>query len=232
MTANMLLKKLELSKDDLRDIENAVRGAELRTNGEIALAAAWESSDYSFFELLAAVLLGALSFAALIPECNRISALIGRLFWVEATWYLPAFYGAVCFAIIAVFFLIANIPFIDRIIIPPKSRRRAVHNRALRHFVESGVYSTKERTGILIFISYMEREVRIVADTGISSKIEQKEWDAIAGQVADGVRTGKLASTLVAAVARCGDLLAAHFPAEKENPDELADGLVILGGRE
>jgi putative membrane protein len=232
MNAKKLVKKLRLSDGDFAAIESAVRQAELRTNGEIALAATSESSDYSFHELLASVILGALAFAAMIPLYGQIAALIGRMFWHESAWFFPAFYGAACFAVIAIFFLIANIPAIDRLIIPAASRRRAVYYRALRHFVESGVYSTKERNGILIFISYMEREVRIIADVGISSKIGQDEWDAVAKKVAEGVGTGKLGDALVDAVGRCGELLAKHFPAEKENPNELADGLVILGGRE
>lgn len=228
MKSTTLIKKLNLSKEDFVKIQSSVQKAEMRTNGEIALAATAESSDYSFYELFASVLLGAVVFAVLIPLYTPISNLFDRLFWVIPAWYLPAFYGTVSFIVIAIFFLISNIPSIDRIVIPHEARHRAVYNRALRHFVESGVYGTKERTGILIFISYMEREVRIIADTGICSKIEQNEWNDIARKVADGVTEGKTAEALIAAVSKCADLLEANFPVKTENPNELADGLFIL----
>jgi len=228
MSAQKLTRKLGLSEADLASIKDAVADAERRTNGEIAIAVTEESSDYSFFELFASVLLGAVGFAVMLPFNAQIEALIGRFFWHEETWYLPAFCGIASFAIIAVCFFLANIPAVDRVVIPRAIRRTRVYNRALRHFVESGVYATKDRTGILIFISYMEREVRIVADSGINEKIEQAEWDDIARALAEGIRDRKAASALATVIARCGVLLERHFPAKKENPNELPDGLVVL----
>jgi putative membrane protein len=228
MKSSTLVRKMKLSDGDFDSIKKAVCEAELRTNGEIALAATMESSDYSFHELLASVILGAVVFAVMLPLNGPIGTLLDRLFWHTYSWYLPAFYGFAVFAVIALFFLFANIPAVDRLLIPRSARHKAVYNRALRHFVESGVYGTKDRTGILIFISYMEHEVRIITDSGINAKIAQGEWDDIAHTVALGVRGGTTADALVAAVKKCATLLAANFPPESENPNELADGLVIL----
>ena len=125
----------------------------------------------------------------------------------------------------------ANVPAIDRLIIPASVRRRTVYNRGLRHFVESGVYATENRSGILIFVSYMEREVRILADTGISAKIAPELWNLIAQDLAEGLGTNDATGAFVRAVERCGELLAEHFPAPQrpeDNPNELPDGLVIL----
>jgi putative membrane protein len=228
MTKNKLLRRLSLSEKDLIRIKEAVADAEKRTNGEIALAATGESSDYSFFELFAAVILGAVCFALMLVFNSQIEAIVGRFFWQEKNWYLPALFGFAEFAVIAVFYCVANIGFIDRIVIPWPIRKARVHNRALRHFVESGVYATKDRTGILVFVSCMEREVRIVADSGINAKIEQKEWDELAQMLAQGIREKKTATALVEVISKCGDLLEKEFPAKEENPNEHPDGLVIL----
>jgi putative membrane protein len=228
MTAEKLVRKMKLSDADFAAIKDAVAREESRTTGEIALTAIPESSDYSFFELLASVILGAVAFAALLPLYGALAGFIDRMFWHVSAWYLPAAYGVISFAVIALFFAVANIPAIDRIVIPRASRKRAVYNRALKAFLESGVYATKERTGILIFVSWMEREVRIVADEGISAKIEQEEWDGIARDLAKGIKEGNAADACTLAVHRCGNLLAGHFPAKAENPNELPDGLVIL----
>jgi len=232
MTAAKLKRKLGLAESDFDRIKEAVQKVERNTTGEVALAATGESSDYSFPELLWAVIFGAIAFASLLPAHAPIAAFLDRLTWESRGWHLPAFYGVVSFAVIGAFFLIANLPAIDRLIVPPLVRSKAVYRRALRYFVESGTYATADRTGILIFISWMEREVRIVADSGISAKIAQSEWDAIARTVSDGIKRGAVADALVAAIADCGELLAAHFPAKRENPNELADALVILEGEE
>jgi len=112
--------------------------------------------------------------------------------------------------------------------IPRRIRSRMVYNRALRHFVESGVYATRDRTGILIFISWMEHEVRIIADKGISEKIDQAIWNTLAEKIASGVHEGKAITALLDAIQECGKILDEHFPADQENENELIDGLVIL----
>lgn len=228
MDRRKLAKKLQLRDEDFAAIKSAVAEAEGRSSGEIALAAIGESSNYSFYELLAAVLLGALAFALLLPFYGDIAALLDRLSWYLPPWGEAAFYGIASFAVIAVFFLIANIPAIDRLVVPRRVRSRMVYARSLRHFAESGVYETREHTGILIFISYLEREVRIVADSGISSKVGQAEWDRVARELAAGIKAGKAGAALIEAIKACGDLLESHFPASKDNPDELPDGLALL----
>jgi len=228
MNARKLALRMGLSEANLTAIRESVTAAEKSTTGEIALAAIPESSDYSFFELLASVILSAAAFAALLVFHGKLELILDRMFWHVPSWYLPAATGFVTFAVIGIFFAVANIPAIDRIVIPRTVRKRAVYIRALRAFLESGAYATKDRTGILVFVSYMEREVRIIADSGISGKIDQAEWDRIALGVAAGIREGKTAAALTDAIARCGELLAAHFPASGENPNELADGLILL----
>lgn len=228
MKRQKLIKMLKLSDKDFDRIRVAVQEAEQKTNGEIALAATSESSDYSFYELFLSVALGAIVFTLLLPLSGTIQAMLNQLFWHPSEWYLAAFYGIASFGSIALFFLFANIPAIDRKIIPRAVRAKAVYNRALRHFVESGVYATKDRTGILILLSYMEHEVRIIADAGVNQKVSQSEWDVIAHSIATGIKEGKTADALVDAVKKCGDILETHFKAKKENPNELSDGLFLL----
>jgi len=228
MTSKAAIKKLGLSRASLDMIRETVREAESNTTGEIALALIPESSDYSFRELLASTVLGVATFALLLPFHGALAALLDRTFWHLPAWYITAFYGMAAFAVTALFFLVANMPAIDRIVVPRKERTRAVYSRAVRHFAESGVYATRDRSGILVFISLMEREVRILADSGISAKIAQEEWNEIAKDLAEGIKAGRSAKAIEDAVRHCGKLLANNFPAKRDNPNELPDGLVIL----
>lgn len=232
MKKKAIAKRLNLNETELQAISQAVTKAELHTKGEIALAVTGESSDYSFFELLASVIFGAIVLTILLPFHGTISALLDRLTWVSVPWHMSALYGIISFSAIGIFFLLANIPAIDRIVVPSVHRKVAVYRRALRHFVESGVYATSERTGVLIFISIMEKEVHILADSGINALIDQKEWDSLAKQVAKGIHAGTTAKNLIEVIERCGVLLTEHFPAADDNPNELSDGLVILEGGE
>ncbi len=225
---NALARGLGLTEEDLAGIERAVRKAESGTTGEIAIAVTPESADYSFRELFAAVIAGALAFALALTFHSDIAGFLDSLVWHPPAWYATAACGAGAFLVIALFYLLANVPAIDRLVVPRRERSRAVYRRALRHFVESGVYATSERTGILIFISRMEREVRILADSGISGKIDQSTWNALAERIARSVREGTLRRELVWAAESCGTLLAEHFPAKRENPNELTDAIAFL----
>lgn len=228
MKAATLLRRLSLTDGDVTSVKTAVAEAERATTGEIAVAITAESSDYSFFELFASVILGALAFAVLLAYYGPLSSLVGRLFWGERDWYATAAAGFIAFAVTAVAFAVANVQAIDRLVVPRAVRRARTRNRALKAFIETGVYATAERTGILIFVSCMEREVRIVADSGINAKIPQEKWDAIASDIARGIKSGDTGKALDRAIGECGSLLAEHFPAKRENPNELKDGIIIL----
>lgn len=229
MKTKALLKKLKLNQSDFETIKKAVETAEAKTTGEIALAVTSESAHYSFWELLASNCFAAIVLIVLLPFSSSIRTIYENLYWQnEPSWILPVFYIISCFASVVLFFYLANIPCIDRLIIPKVVRTSCVTNRAFRHFTESGVYDTAEHTGILIFVSYMERQVRIIADRGISEKISQDMWDLIADELCENLRNGQTTLAFTTAVEKCGDLLAQNFPPHEENPNELADGLVIL----
>ena len=229
MMYKALMKKLRLGEADFKAIKDAVADAESKTTGEIALAVTAESGHYCFWELLAADFFGMLVLVCMLPFADKIQALYHRLYWQnEPSWILPLFFIISCLAAVVIAFYIANIPAIDRLIIPRSVRRSCVTNRAFRYFTESGVYDTAEHSGILIFVSYMERQVRIVADSGISKHISQDLWNLIADELAENLRKGEAAKAFTTAIEKCGQLLAENFPPHEENPNEIPDGLVIL----
>ena len=44
----------------------------------------------------------------------------------------------------------------------------------------------------------------------------------------EALKIGHTKEGFIGAIEKCGELLAEHFPAHSENPNELPDGLVIL----
>ncbi len=228
MKQKKLLKKLAFSEQDFEDIKNAVSEQEKSTCGEIALAIAPESSSYAFWELLPALFFALIVIGCLIPFSNHISSLIDLISWPERIWVLPTFYVLAGVAAAAIVYILCNISAVKRRLIPIAARRTAVNNRALRHFVQSGVYKTSGQTGILIFVSYFEREIRILPDSGINSKVSQDLWNIIADEMTDSLAKGNAKEALIGAINRCGELLSQNFPLDSHGENELPDGLVIL----
>lgn len=219
---------LKLSKNDMEKIGSAVKNAESKTSGEIATAIIKESYDYAIYELMFAVITGLVYFVAMMFFLGNVEQLLQENFWDYSVHYLVMFYGFSTFIIITLFYFIANISSIDRLIVPKKIRNRKVQERATRYFMESGVFNTKDRTGILIFISIMERRVELLADSGINKKINPEKWQNIVDNIIKGIKENDITSRLITSINECGDLLEKHFPIQADDKNELADGIEIL----
>jgi uncharacterized membrane protein len=100
--------------------------------------------------------------------------------------------------------------------------------RALEIFGRLGVWDTRERNGILIYVLLADRDVEIVADRGISALVDGAEWESICHTMESSFRRGDFGSGAVAGVQAAGVLLARHFPAADETPNELPDRPTIV----
>lgn len=228
MTVKQLNKRLGLSERDLGEIREAVAKVEDRTSGEIALAVVPESSSYAEWELIAAAVTSLALFLCVFPLSGQVYAWLESRFWGIEPWYLSLFHaGLISLAVVVLYFLY-NIPVIDALVIPAAVKNRAVTHRALRHFAESGVYCTDNHSGILVFVSWFEKQVRIVADRHISEKVSEDLWNIIADEVAENMGKGSAKEAFLSAVEKCGQLLAENFPSDGEKKNQLDDGLVIL----
>lgn len=197
------------SEAEKETIRRAVAGAEQLSSGEIATMVVPESDRYREAELL-----GALLVAGLLAV---IAAVILR--HVTIWSYIPL----VCLLFFPTLVLFRRFP---RLKLPFAGTRRqaeAVRERAMAAFFEKGLHRTKGETGILIFISLLERKVWILGDRGINQKIAPEYWLSLATELANGIRSGRAAEALCRVVAGCGAELARHFPHRADDRNELAD---------
>jgi putative membrane protein len=201
-------------------IAGAVREAEKLTSGEIVPYVVGQSDHYETAEWRGGFLAGFIAFLVMT---------VLRTAFGDWTRFDPAGIAAVTLlagggAMLAVRF----IPPLKRLFAGPHLMNRRVEQRAAEAFISEEVFATKKRTGILIFLSMMERKVLIIGDAGIHSKVRQDDWHGIIGLVLGAIRTGKPADGLVEAIRRCGVLLAEHgVNHETGDSDELSDGLRI-----
>ena len=222
------MNTMKLSQEELLEIKNAVSAAEGETAGEIATAFIKESDDYAVYELLFALFCGFLYLMGIMFFESSIEQTIKGMFWDYSIRHLLVFYSFSPFLVIGLFYFLANFPIIDRLVVPKSVMKRKVNQRAVRHFLEAGVYNTKDRTGILIFISQLEHRVELVADKGIAKNIPQEKWDSIVNHIIAGIKTKRLVPHLTEAIAQCGQLLAVHYPVQPDDVNELNDNIAIL----
>jgi putative membrane protein len=218
----------KFNAEQKKKISTAVKNAEAKTSGEIATAFIKESYDYAIYELLFAVVVGFIYFTVLMFFSDSIANSLQNMFWDYNINYLLIFFGFSTFLVIAIAYFVANISYVDRLIVSQKVKQKKVEERALQHFMQSGVSYTRDRTGILIFISYLEKRVVLLADTAINEKIEQHEWQKIVDHITAGIKNNQLAENLVDAIEDCGELLQKHFPIKEDDTNELDNEIEIL----
>jgi uncharacterized membrane protein len=100
--------------------------------------------------------------------------------------------------------------------------------RAGQVFASLGVWNTAHNSGVLIYVQAVDRRIEIVADRGISAKVAQAEWDAICRRMEDAFRAGRHERGVLDGIGEITALLARHFPARGDNPDELPDRPALL----
>ena len=107
-------------------------------------------------------------------------------------------------------------------------RDRTSRQRAEAVFSQLRVWDTEENSGILIYVQLVDRRIEIVADRGIGAKVAQAEWDAICRAMEGSFKEAQYLEGALEAIGRATALLARHFPAGAQNPNELPDKPVIL----
>ena len=198
-----------LSADEKQRIELAVAAAEQRTAGELVVVVAKSSHDYASFR------------AGLAASLTVALALEAAQLFELATWFLllaqlPA--GALLYA------LLGHSPWV-RWVVPKAVREEAVHQRALSAFVANGVANTRDRSGVLVFLSEAEHRAVILADRGINDRVAPDEWQADIEILVRALRNREAAQGLLSVVERIGALLAESFPPRPDDENELTNAV-------
>ena len=119
--------------------------------------------------------------------------------------------------------LVELLPDVKRWLTPRALRRRAVLAAARAAFVERGVHRTRDRSGLLVYVSWLEREVAIVADGGIERAMSAEARAEAARAMTRAIRGGGAA--VARELARLAPTLAAAMPCRSDDINELPDAI-------
>lgn len=231
-----MVKTIITSEDKAR-VSHAILLAERETSGEIFCVLARRVSSYHDVALgwaAAAALLLPLILAALGFDPSRFPGVADS--WEaaqlaarnQAVAQALAAYAVVQGLIFGATFALASIPAVKRVLTPPALRRARVRRAAMSQFLSHGLHLTQARTGVLIFAALEDRQVEVIADEGIHTRVEEEVWVEIVGHLTQALRRGEPAAGFEAAVAQAGAILARHFPPQPHDPDELPNRLVEM----
>jgi putative membrane protein len=216
--------KQKFTQQDLDRVRKAVKDAEDKISGEIVPVIVDKSGLYKEANYRSCLLFGAIGFALIV--------VFDRYLITDAShtlYYDPMFIFFVVMVFCALgYFLPRFVPAFQRLFLSQAQMDESTRQRAENAFLEEEVFNTRHRTGIMIFVSFFEHEVIIMADRGISKVVEQKEWDSMVGELISQIRQGKIVEGLEAGIKRCGEvLLEKGFNKTPDDINELRDDLRI-----
>jgi putative membrane protein len=202
---------MQLAKQDHDNVSAAIHEAEKQTCGQIVCVLAHSSSADGYIPIVWA---SVLSLFTPWPLIYFTQWSVQRIFLLQL-------------AVFIVVGLIFSLTPLRLALVPGTVRRARAHRAALEQFVVRGIDRTRNRSGVLIFVSLAEHYARIIADEGIAAKVQTAEWQDAIDALTAHMRDGRIAAGFVAAIERCGAVLAAHAPPDG-SANELPDRLYVV----
>jgi putative membrane protein len=197
-----------LSETEQAQVAERVAAAERATAGEIVVVVAERSAGYERQR-------AAFSFVVTLAVAVAVYTLVHS---IPVIWVL---FGQAPLALFA--WWLSGVPGLTRWLVPEEARREAVAARAKQTFVEQGVIETRQRSGVLLYLSEVEHRVELVADRGIHERVGAELWQSTVARVVEAIHGGRAAEGIMAAVDAIGACLAANFPPTADDTNELSN---------
>jgi putative membrane protein len=201
---------------DLERIEGALTQAEKKTAGEIVPMVVRQSSAVGHVPMML-LLIGFI--VILILELINF-AILRHAVPLWATALIPV----MLFLFVR---LLYHRPSVQRFLTLSEDRHQQVEERAVLEFLKNGLNRTQDSTGVLIYISMMERRAVVLGDRGIAEKLKPAVWNGIIDKLTHHMGRKELAEAICQAIEQVGDILSAHFPLQGTPRNELKNQLLI-----
>jgi uncharacterized membrane protein len=97
---------------------------------------------------------------------------------------------------------------------------------AQKKFQRLGMYKTRERNAVLIFVAPRAHKFAVVGDQAIHEKCGEQFWRHVVDEMQVHFQNEKFSHALTEAVNEVGRVLATHFPRTSANANELSDEII------
>lgn len=202
-----------LQPDAKKKLKAAVESVEQRSAAEVVVAVRPWSAVYRNADYLGGAVL---SYAGL-----------AYMMYAELVFSLPAILinTALLFALGAV--AVSLITPLRRALAGGKRLDQSTEAAAQATFYKLGVGSTRDRSGILVYVSLAEKRCRVVEDVGVKANVDKARWTDAAAAVEAAVREAGVGiegvDRLARAIEALGPQLEKALPRREDDVNELPD---------
>lgn len=110
-----------------------------------------------------------------------------------------------------------------RALTPRRVAEQHVERAARAEFMERGVAETRDRSGVLVYVSQTERCAAVIADRGVRTHVNAEAWQSAVRRIGSTVRSREDGVALAEAVSALLPLLAQGLPRREDDKDELSN---------
>jgi putative membrane protein len=183
-----------------------IRAVEAASSAEVVVEIRAHSGSYAHAEA---------RFAALAAFVVLLVVLFSP--WdIAPIWVPPIVLGGYIMGV-----LLARLSnFIRRSMTTRRDRDARVRTTAAATFVERGITNTSRETGLLIFLSVLERRMELIADRGILDAVSVLEWNQLLEKTRQRAADTE---TLLEVLRELEPLLTRYLPVRAEDRDELSN---------
>jgi len=185
-------------------IEDVIRELETSSSAEVVVEVRTRSGAYAE---------AAARFAALVAFITLLFILFCP--WTVEPWIVPS---AVAVGYLVGLYVSLYVAQASRWMTTKAERNNKVRNAAAAAFVERGVANTERETGMLVYLSLLERRIEIVADRGVLNAVPVIEWNQLMESAR--ARDATLA-TVTDFLHALQPVLAKYLPARADDRNEL-----------
>jgi putative membrane protein len=146
-----------MSPADREPVQAALREVESRTRGEVVPVVVGRSDPHPAAGWRAAVAVLAVGSALLLPHLP---------------WNQPALF-LLCQLVLGVagYGIARWLPDFQRLFVSEQRATAVAQEQALQEFFGNRLFETRERTGVLLFVSLLEHRVVVLADQGVDERV-------------------------------------------------------------
>ena len=106
-----------------------------------------------------------------------------------------------------------------------ESCKNEVLDRAAWLFKKLDMHKTKDRNGVLIYLSTKDRKFAIVGDVGINKVVPEGFWNTIKENMIAHFTKGEFAEGMIDGIKLTGEQLKQFFPFQTDDTNELSDDI-------
>ena len=167
-------------------------------------------------------------------DVQHLVAFVGSLLCLLYLIYSPTDFDTDWFAIwVALAYLVVlgvlrRWPSLCRPLIRTQRRQAQAYQQARAAFVEERVASTRERTGILLYLCPPERLALFVTDLGVDAAVPRALFNSFQANLSRCRSESEFETTVLKQMAGLAHPLADHLPAREDDTNELSNQVRTL----